>query len=418
MSKHAATIGFMKGNFGILLVIAVVCSRGIIAGGTLTVNTDAASTEAAVSRVADRLDSFEAFSADVRYEVSLAMSDDEVVYNLQVASQAAPADTLLGVDYLIDWQLPRSGDVSTGFAAYFDGHCYRFRDHRLQEYHFDWDSIPFRTSDGGVQATGQFVELIPLLMARQLRAMLADDSFMLTYSPHGVFNGREVDVVEATQTVGGYVGRTFRLCIDPSTGLPLQTYNEYNPGSISEQSVRVTFTYPADNSALRAVSAEESLVALYPAVFEKCRESNYRIENIRGFPVPAFSLPTLTGERYTRQRNASFRAPTVIAIIDASTGVAAPTVEALRKARRSMPREVDLIFAFTGSNIDSIEEVLGPVEPGEADLMSARAFARDCGTTVYPTIMIVDTRGIVADVKLGFNNSLASDVIQSLALID
>ena len=233
-----------------------------------------------------------------------------------------------------------------------------------------------------------------------------------------MLEGRDAAMVEASQEVGGYVGRNYTLYCDPATGLPLQIYNEYNPGRVSEQSVKVSYTYPASDVSLKAVDAEEKLMALYPEVFEKYRESNYRIENIRGLPMPAFSLPTPTGERYTHQKKAPFRAPTVIALLDASTGAAAPAVAALRKAQRSMPRQVDLILAFIGSNADAIEEVAGALAPGETHLMSARTLARDCGTNVFPTILIVDSKGIVTDVALGLNNSLAQDVIQSLALVD
>lgn len=412
----------MKGTFGILLVIAVMCPLGSRALGAQTVvgGSDSAAGESVsgVSMLADRLDSVDSFAADASYEVSLAMSDDEVVYNLQLASEAAPADTLFGADYLIDWKLPRHDEVSQGFLAYFDGHCYRYRDHRLQEYHFEWDSIPFQTRGGGVQATGQFVDLLPKMIARELRGMLADSTFTVKFTPRAVLEGRDAAMVEASQEVDGYVGRNYTLYVDPVSGLPLQIYNEYNPGRVSEQSVKVSYSYPEAEASLKAVDAEEKLMSLYPEVFEKYRESNYRIETIRGLPLPAFSLPTPTGERYTHQKKAPFRAPTVIALLDASTAAAAPTVSALRKAQRSMPRQVDLVLAFVGSNADAIEEVAGALVPGETHLMSARTLARDCGTSVFPTVLIVDSKGTVADVALGFNNSLTQDVIQSLALVD
>ena len=49
--------------------------------------------------------------------------------------------------------------------------------------------------------------------------------------------------------------------------------------------------------------------------------------------------------------------------------------------------------------------------------MSGKALARDCGASVFPTILIADTDGTVANVSLGFNNSLTQDVIQSIALL-
>ena len=154
-----------------------------------------------------------------------------------------------------------------------------------------------------------------------------------------------------------------------------------------------------------------------PEVFEKFRESNYRIENMRGLPLPSFSLPTVTGERYTRHRGDSFNAPTVVALIDPAVATSGETVKALREAVASMPMQVDLILAFTGSNIDTVESLTGAAGMGEALLISAKSLARDCGTSVFPTILLVGSGGNVENVILGFNNSLSQDVIQSLALI-
>lgn len=419
----------MKGNIGILMVIAVMCPSGSTAWGMPTITPDA-KTEAAAAPAAataqldaliGRLEGLSPFSARVDYEVSLAMTDEDVVYDLDIASTSAPADTRFGADYLIDWTLHRNGEDHRGFTAYFDGHCYRYRDNRLQEYHFSWDSIPFVSADGGVQANGQFVDLLPRSLARQLRAMTTADGFTVEFRPATGKGEGSVDVVTASQSVKGYVGRNFRLTVDHATGRPLKVENEYNPAQISEQSVRAVYTYPsggAEAGALRPVAAEEQLIAMYPEVFENFRESNYRIENIRGQRLPGFSLPTTTGERYTRAKGDPFRAPTVVAILSADNAAAAPTVAALRKAVDSMPREVDLVMVFTGSHIDSIEEITGPeLRPGEAVLMSGRSLARDCGTSVFPTVIIADTDGTVANVSLGFNNSLTQDVIQSIALL-
>lgn len=159
-------------------------------------------------------------------------------------------------------------------------------------------------------------------------------------------------------------------------------------------------------------------MAMYPEVFEKFRESNYRIENMRGLLMPSFSLPTLTGERYSRHRDDGFKSPTIIAIIDPSVATAKATVEALRSVQARMPRDTDIVFAFTGSNTDAIEEIVGSPSVGETDLISAKSLARDCGTAVFPTVMVVDREGVVTNVMLGFNNSLADDVIQSVALLD
>lgn len=418
----------MKGNIGILMVIAVMCPSGSTAWGmpTLvpgagTAPEAAAAPSETLNSLIERIDTLSPFCASVAYGVSLAMTDEDVDYTLEIASTSAPADPRFGADYLIDWTLERNGETHRGFTAYFDGHCYRYRDNRLQEYHFAWDSIPFISADGGVQANGQFVDLLPRSIARQLRAMAKSDNFTIGFEPAARSGGRAVSIVTASQNVQGYVARNFRLTVDRSTGRPLKIENEYNPAQISEQSVRAVYTYPDSASTaptLRCVASEEQLMALYPDVFENFRESNYRIENIRGQRLPGFSLPTPTGERYTRAKGDPFEVPTVVALLSADNAAAAPTVQALRKAVDSMPRQVGLILVFTGSHIDSIEEAAGPgLRPGEAILMSGKSLARDCGTSVFPTVLIADTDGTVADVLLGFNNSMTQDVIQSIALL-
>lgn len=410
----------MRGKLGIIMVIAVMCPSGNYAWGISSVSAGAKTATLvagaqSVEELIERLESLSPFAADINYEVSLAMTDADVVYDLSVASNANPEDQHYGQNYLIDWSLTHNDETNRGFSAYFDGHCYRYRDNRLQEYHFDWDSIPFVAGDGGVQANGQFVDLLPYGIASQLRVMSASDNFTVGYEPRSRRNGRDVSILTASQNVNGYVGRNFRLVVDCETCMPLFIENEYNPAQISEQTVRATYNY-SDSPKIEAVEDEEHLIALYPDVFENFRENNYRIENIRGLPLPGFSLPTPTGERYTRQRGDSFTSPTVVAILSADNAAAPLTVKALRQAAASMPREVGLIFVFIGSHIESIEGVTGALREGEVVLMSGKSLARNCGTSVYPTVLVAGSDGVVADVILGFNNSLADDVIQSLSL--
>lgn len=407
----------MKGILGILMVIAVICPPGMSARRITVVNGDAsAKCGSSVEPLARQLEKIDSFSASVRYEVALPMATDDVTYDITLASGCNKTDSLCGMNYLVSWRLPRAESVAEGFLAYFSGHHYRYRDNRLQEYHFEWDSIPFQTAGGGVQRNGQFIDLLPVSIARELRAMGRDTTFSLAYAADTLFEGNHVAMVNATQTINGFTARNYRLVADRSTGHPLKICNEYNPGQISEQSVEAVYDY-ATSPRLKAVASEEELMAMYPEVFEKFRESNYRIENLRGLPLPGFSLPTVTGERYTRHRGDGFKAPTVIALVDPVVDTSVSVVRGLREALDTMPMQVDLILAFTGNNIDIIESVAASARTGEALLMSAKAFARDCGTSVFPTILLVGSDGKVENVILGFNNNLSKDVIQMLALL-
>ena len=65
-----------------------------------------------------------------------------------------------------------------------------------------------------------------------------------------------------------------------------------------------------------APAAEEEIIALYPTIFDRYRTSNYSVETLRGEPMPGFALPTLTGERYMRNKGDRFPNPTVVALLD------------------------------------------------------------------------------------------------------
>ena len=158
-------------------------------------------------------------------------------------------------------------------------------------------------------------------------------------------------------------------------------------------------------------------MAAYPEVFEKYRESNFRIENLAATPMPPFSLPTTTGERYTYHRGDPFRAPTLIVILDPATGFNRQIVEAVRGAADRLPYNADVIYAFASSNVDAIEEVVPRIRPGEHLLMSAKSLARDCGAASLPVMIAVDRSGIVKNVMLGFNNDMENVVLQNMGLL-
>lgn len=422
----------MRGIEKLIIMMTMVCSPSLClrgaaesvssakdASGARTAKTDAASDAVKTALgIADRLDALEDYSTVADFTVSLAMTDQDVDYRLRMAETRQPQDTLFGADYLIDWQLRSDQRESRGFTAYFDGHCYRYRDRRLQEYHFQWDSIPFLTAAGGVQRNGQFVDLLPRSISRQLK-QIADNPKEYTIDvSHSGSDADRTTTLRIRQEINGAVGRNFTLTINDVNSLPVKVVNEYNPAQISEQTVVVEYSYPTDDQALKAVSTEEDLIAMYPADFVKFRESNYRVENLRGQPLPTFGLPTLTGELYHHTKGDGFRSPTLVAILNPDNAAAATSIKALRRAQATMPRSVDLIFAFTTSNADLISEAVGQPIEGEYDLLKAKVLARDCGTSVFPTILVVNSDGIITDVILGVNNSLVQDVIQSVALIE
>ena len=121
------------------------------------------------------------YEANASFNVSLPQSDKDVVYEVSLASAPAPADKLSPCSYLTEWGLETPSGTVKGFSAYFDGHHYRYRNERLQEYHMDWDSIPFmsRGNSVGVQGNAQFTDLYPCYIAKELAGMENDDRYTL-----------------------------------------------------------------------------------------------------------------------------------------------------------------------------------------------------------------------------------------------
>lgn len=148
------------------------------------------------------------------------------------------------------------------------------------------------------------------------------------------------------------------------------------------------------------------------------RRSSFSLEKLVGQQLPGFNAPTPTGERYSRRTGDHFASPTVIAIIDPSVSFAPDAVAALRRAVSQAPVECGLIMAFTSTNADLIEEVAGTPAVGEAILQSARGVARDMGAAQLPAVLLVKKDSTVADVIVGYNKDLASDVIQKMALLN
>lgn len=359
------------------------------------------------------------YNASVTYAVTLPSRDDDVVYRLKLSSVATPADTLSPCAYLIGWELDTPSGPAEGWTSYFDGNLYRYRDHRLREYHTSWDPAPFRPVSAtrrqpGVQESTQFVELLPTYMARELRAMTADTLYTVGEPKEATCDGRPALCVESAMDVRGERVRQVSYWFDKDTCRPLRIDIESNPASITEQTISVRY----EDAAPEATPMdEESLIALYPGHFEKYRESNFRIENLRDTPLPTFTLPTATGERYAHQRGDGFRAPTVVALLDPDTSFSADIVRDLRTAVDSSSVPADIIWAVTTTNADRAEELVGQIRPGEHLLLNARSLVRDCGAASLPVVILSGSDGVVKNVLLGYNSDMPAVVLQSIALM-
>lgn len=365
-------------------------------------------------RYIDHLRNLRDYHGRVTYSVLLPQAEEPVTYDITLNSTVAEGDTLAPCCYLIEWQ-PGRADQGSGFSAYIDGSHYRYRDNRLQEYHMSWDSIPFIAGNGGVQCNAQFVDVLPQFVGRDLDRLVADSNFVYTYTPDTLYNGVHVAVIEGKTIYHGYVSKESTYILDPATLMPVAVELENNPGSISEQSVSIRYTGNA--LAEFPVRSEESLVAMYPEVFEKYRESNFRVENLPGTQLPTFSAPMSgSGSRYVYHRGEALDNPAVIMLVDDSGANTTAAIEDTRRAVEISPTQFDLIIAFVSGDPEKAADKVGKINPGEKLLTQAKSLARDCGVNAYPTLLYVGRDGRVKDVTLGYNKNLTELVIQTSTL--
>lgn len=374
-----------------------------------------------IADIAASLAKSPAVTADARFNVTLPQNDTDVTYDVSfTALPTEDSDRLSPCDYLIEWSLPTPSGRSEGFSAYYDGHHYRYRDQRLQEYHTEWDSVPFifSGSRGGVQAQAQFVDLLPHYLGREILASLGDSTYVYDQPVETTFDGHKVTRIKMRRVIAGETASERTYYFDPATSLPLRIDTESNPGSITEQSILVDYNYDSPRAVAIGPITEAALIERYPEVFEKYRQSNFRIENLPGTTLPTFSLPTSTGSRFTHQRGEGLTSPAVIVFIDPAKGFNAELIELIREAVGSLPYQAQVIWAFPSNSRDAIEDLVGESLPaGETAVTGASALARDCGVAAYPVVVMTDSDGVVKKVALGFNKDIGDVVLQNMALI-
>ena len=367
-----------------------------------------------LGNIADSLSAATPYHATARYEVLLPQSEEPVAYEVALnAAVPAARDTLAPCDYLIDWIMDTPSGPSRGFSAYFGGHHYRFRDKRLQEYHYDDSAAPFEargTVRLGVQQQAQFASLLPAFLAERMREIASDSSY--TYN---IKETPGVVRVQGVQRFGGVDGMEFSYDFDAASGLPVGAEFCHNPGQMSEQTVTVRYGGP-DVATMDATLSEPALMALYPEAFGRYRESDYTLANLPGRPLPEVSAPTIEGERYMRRSGEPFGSPAVVALLDADVDGCAETVRQLREAMTASPRQGTLILAFVSNHPDAVADAIHAPLPGEVVLTGARGLARACGATATPVVIVCAPDGTVQNVHTGRNKELPSVVMQEMII--
>lgn len=348
-------------------------------------------------------------AAQVKVTVELPVgSEDEIVYNVGIASQPSmTTDSLLPVSYLIDWELPGVG--AHGFSAYFDGNFYRFRDgSRMEEYHVDVNPEPFISSTP-IQSHTQFYETVPVAVGQELSDMLADSTYTLHWVSDTLFRGDRVSALLATRAVQGYEAANLKYLFDGSTMRPVYIEKEMSPGSISEQTLTYDYTYPHTVSTVPQTEGE--LSSRYADAFSLYRDDTFGLVSLKGKPVPPLALSTIDGQRFNRQRGETAGSREIIVFVDEEISSTPDVVREVRRGANSLPMNVDIVWVFLSNRTDDIREVVGNPGWGETVLISGRNAVKDFGVAAAPSLVFVNSDGIVKEVITAFNNNLRQSVI-------
>lgn len=375
------------------------------------------------AEIAAKLTGLPDYLSNAHFEVLLPQSADPVEYDVVLQSHATPADTLSPCSYMITWQTLTSAKPTEGFSAYYDGNHYRYRNHRLQEYHAQASTDAFMPtgttyrSKNGVQATAQFADLLPQFLGQRIQEMTEDPSYIFEIHTDTLISGKRRLAIDGSKRSNGYEVMRYTYVFDKDTFLPIQTEIENSPGSISEQIVSITYSVP-DEATRPMEIAEEGLMKRWPEVFERYRENTFRSENLVGTMLPTFACQTLDGStRYTHNVNERFSSPVILVALDPKVATTPQTIEAVREAVDMAPMELQVLWAFCSNRADDIAETVGQLRPGENALISANSLLRNCGITLYPTIILADSSSKVTDVIPGFNKETGLIVLQKTMLL-
>lgn len=344
-------------------------------------------------------------SANVSYEVLLPTASDPVAYSINFQTSNKP-DSLSPCDYLITWVLPRNERESTGFCSYYNGDHFRYRDTRLQEYHYSDDPLPFTSDGGGVQKNAQFADILPAFIAEKLDAMQNDSTYISVFD-------EKFGTLKGVRRINGYDALEYTYTFSPENGLPIQLDFVYNPASISEQSVTVYYLWDTPNSDYVAPT-EEYLITRFSDVFDKFRISNFRVESLRGSVMPSFSYDNHLRERKSHTRGeADLGSPVLLVFLDSRVGSTETTIGTVRTALSSLPAPVMSIYAYAGNDVPEYFELAG----NEFMAANPQSIIRKSGVTAFPTFLLIDSQGTVRDVLVGTEQDLSTTLTQSLMLL-
>lgn len=348
--------------------------------------------------------------AEAQYRVWMPSASEPVEYRLRMLSARTPADTLMGISYLIEYTLDGQSGQTQGFSAYLPGALYDYRPGRLREYHADRDGTVFAPGGDrrqGVQYRTQFAGLLPDQLLQRFDAMRSDPAYDVTDATAN--DGKKITAVRLYQ---GQATERYTLQLDRQ-GRPMSYNADTNLDQVSEQSVAIDYMYnTAAATALKLPVDEQALTAAYPEAFDNGRTDGWRLSQLRGQQLPGFSARRLDGDRLTRRADEPLEAPTVVAFLDPAAVTTPKTIASLRRAVDSYPGNLQLWLVVTDNRDDAVRDVVGQLRAGEVVLPGARSLSRLCGVTDSPTLLLCSADGKIEEIIIGLNNQLTDEVIQ------
>lgn len=353
------------------------------------------------------------YSAQVEFLITLPITEQDVKYNVKIYSIPALNDSILPIRYLIE---ATDTAYRKSIYAYFDGNCFNFSGGKFREYHWHEDSLPFRSTTfrgrnlAGIHKSGLFATLIPELLTEQI-AISSDNPYnKVSLVTDTLVYGKKSNVLKIDEYINGIIAREMKFITNSDTKEPIHYEIITSPGTAGEQTIEATFTSINDTAEIN----EPALIARYEDIFSTYRTSNFSASTLSGKKLPPFNLPSLTGERYAW--DSSSNSPTIATFLDSEDSLTQETIVAISQAIEALPFNVTALWLFTDKDTENIKHTTTSLHESSGILLNAKHLATQCGITSTPTILIIDSRGTIKDVIIGYGNNLESEVMQRMLL--
>lgn len=355
----------------------------------------------------------EPYSAKATISITLPITQQEITYYANVYSNHSN-DRLLPVKYLIE---ATDSLDSQSFFAYFNGNYYTYSGQKFREYHWAQDSVPFidkstpNRYSPGVHKSGLFSFLIPALLSEQLNHLAQNADNIISHTSDTLVWGKRCSVIKAEERINGVTSREMEYISDFITRRPVRYRLISSPATTGEQSIEIVFSH---NSNDTIAIDEQALINRYADIFSAHRTNTFSASNLAGTRLPAFTLPSLSGERYIWETPQP--SPTALIFINSAEGTTAETIKAVNDAIDESPITITPLWIFTDKNPD--EHTISTLDgtPRSTIMFNAQRLATQLGIASTPAILTIDKNGTVKNTLLGYSPTLNQELIQQFIL--